>query len=106
MSSAGSQATGSFSSTTEGSIALLQDGGLVLVWQTEPGSRSRPTLLGRRFRASGKPAGPAFRVDNGRQGAPSHPWIAADPAGNLTVVWHNLPSTTPTGVFLRRFVLR
>ena len=32
--------------------------------------------------------------------------VAADPAGNLTVVWHNLPSTTPTGVFLRRFVLR
>jgi hypothetical protein len=73
-------------------MARAPNGDLFVVWnqQTEGGNYSNSNITGRRFTASGTPLGPAFQVNTTTLETQNIPSIAADPSGNMIVVWYYL----------------
>lgn len=71
---------------TQPSIAMLKDGGFVVVWRSHP-VKGADAIYGRRFSAAGAPIGNDFRIGiraPSNSGAPS---VAALGAGGFVVVW-------------------
>jgi hypothetical protein len=85
--------------------AALPDGRFVVVWarQVQPGP---PQIRGRLFDAGGRPVAPEFVVSTATVDHEFDPAVAADDAGNFTVVWRSLRADgtgTTRGVFGQRF---
>lgn len=71
------------------SLAVGQDGGFIVVWQSAPAENTTSTIRGRLFSGDGRPLGDVFQVDNLVELDQRYPQIAADADGNYFVVWQS-----------------
>ncbi len=90
-------------------IAVSTDGSFVAIWQDSRADRvtfelaDTDGLLGQRYTADGRPAGPVFHVNATTPGVQSTPAIATVPGG-FFVSWSSLaPAYSKTSIFGRRF---
>lgn len=87
-------------------VAALDDGGFVAVYEYQglPGSDDARVIHGRRYLASGAPAGPAARISDPATavgGAASRPAVAATGAGGFIAAWQH--QSTRLEIFARAF---
>ncbi len=68
------------------SIAVLEDGGLIFVWDGR-GADGFQSIFGRRFDADGNPLGPDFRINEYDGVYQQGPSVTALPGGGFAVVW-------------------
>src|SRR6185312_10766902 len=71
---------------TQPSIAILKDGGFVVVWRSHP-AKGADAIYGRRFSAAGAPIGNDFRISIRAPSNSSAPSVAALSTGGFVVVW-------------------
>ena len=69
------------------SVAADAAGNFVVVWQSSNQDGSLTGVFGQRYSSSGAPLGAEFRVNSYTPGNQFGPAVAADAAGNFTVVW-------------------
>jgi hypothetical protein len=70
-------------------IATDGSGHFVVVWEGS-GDGDDTGIFARRYKSSGEPLGPEFRVnDTYTADFQGYPSVSADPAGNFVVVWHS-----------------
>jgi hypothetical protein len=72
-----------------GSVAAAPNGGFVVVWTSYNYGGSQNGVFGRRYDASGAPAGGAFQVNTYTTNYQKSPRVAADADGNFVVVWRS-----------------
>ena len=90
---------------TDAKIAMAPDGGFMVVWESG-NAIQHSVVFGRGFSASGKPLGPAFRLDPGDRGPLQiSPDVAAAPDGSFVASWASGPNPFGHGASLlaRRF---
>jgi hypothetical protein len=100
----------STSGTYRIAVAAAPGGEFMVVW-ADDSVEDDYGVLGRAFDGAGAPAGPAFQVNAYTTFGQFDPDVAADGAGNFTVVWTSGPGINPSpgpdgesyGVFGRRF---
>jgi hypothetical protein len=86
-------------------VAMQQDGAFVVVWESYLQDGGRWGVFGRRFDASGQPAGPEFQVNTYTTLGQRFPRVAADETGRFVVVWDSAGQDgSGTGVFGQRFL--
>jgi hypothetical protein len=68
-------------------VALLDDGGLVVVWQSSLQDGSSWGIFAQRYDAAGRRKGAEFRVNTTVAAAQFEPVVAAFPSGGFIVVW-------------------
>jgi hypothetical protein len=79
-------------------------GNFDVVWQSLGQDGSLEGVFGRRYNSAGAPLGIEFQVNAFTTGQQSSPAVAADGAGNFTVVWESVGQDGElSGVFGRRF---
>jgi hypothetical protein len=84
------------------SVAALQPGGFVVVWQG--GSGLNVDVFGQRFDSLGAPLGGEFRVNATTTNYQRRPAVASDSAGNFVVVWQSrYQDGGQFGIFGQRF---
>lgn len=64
-------------------------GDFVVTWTDYGPGDPAGDVYARRYNAAGDPQGDAFRVNATRQGAQYHSDVAADPAGDVLIVWQS-----------------
>jgi hypothetical protein len=89
-------------------VALLPDGGAMIVWQGSRGGRGRKgasqQVYARMLDSSGSPLKRDIRVSNHRRNSQSEPRVATLADGNVVVVWSSLGQDgSMQGVFARLF---
>jgi len=83
-------------------VAVGGDASFVIAWRS--GDSWNYGIFGRRYAASGAPAGPEFRVNTYIAYSQDFPAVAADAAGNFVVVWQSAGQDgSYTGIFGQRF---
>lgn len=80
------------------SVAALDDGGFVAVWQTIDPEGAGSGIYGRRFDAAGNPVGSEFQVAPVATGGQATPSVAALDGGGFVLTW-----SSPAGVFAQRY---
>ncbi len=91
------------------SVAVLDDGGFVIVWQSGGLSGapdgSPQSIFGQRYGSTGGPLGGEFQVNTYTTGSQGLPFVAVGDDGQQTVTWQSSSSTTDpdVGVFAQRF---
>jgi len=79
-------------------IAVLPDGGFVVVWQ------SNGNVAARRFDAETRPLGPEFQVNSTTPGRGPAPSVAAAPDGSMLVAWESVTGEpVANGIVAQRF---
>ncbi|WP_412505232.1 Ig-like domain-containing protein [Roseovarius sp. SYSU LYC5161] len=79
----------------DGSVAALNDGGFVVVWQSEEQDDDEDSdfnewgVYGQRFANDGTPVGEEFRVNTTVAGNQEYPVVAATPDGGFMVAWYD-----------------
>jgi large repetitive protein len=91
-------------------VAMAADGKFVVVWQSRSSAQAQSRVYGRRFSASGQPAGQRFRLGAGYGRDQFEPDVAAAPDGRFVVAWTELDGqfdpeddAPMTDVLARRF---
>lgn len=85
-------------------VAMDGAGNFVVVWSTYPQDGSGSGVFGRRYSASGAPAGGEFQVNTFTTYDQDSPAVAADASGSFVVVWQSLlQDGSGVGVFGQRF---
>lgn len=85
-------------------VAMDGAGDFVVVWSTYNQDGSGSGVFGRRYTASGAPAGGEFQVNAFTTFDQDSPAVAADGAGSFVVVWRSLFQDGPDfGIFGQRF---
>jgi len=98
-----------YTTERQGRPAVAADaaGNFVVVWQSyrDPGpGYSSYGIYAQRYDALGVPVGSEFRVNTYYTSQQRHPKVAADPAGNFTVVWESdFQDGAAIGIFGQRF---
>lgn len=86
------------------SVAVDGSGGFVVVWSSREQDGSGYGVFGQRFNPAGSPVGGEFQVNSYTTSAQSTGVVAADFAGDFTVVWMSSDQDGSTrGVFGQRF---
>ncbi|MEQ9409865.1 MAG: SdrD B-like domain-containing protein [Fuerstiella sp.] len=86
------------------SVAMTDDGGFVVVWDSFQQDGDGFGIFGQRFVADGTAAGGEFRVNSQTADSQSHPSVAVDNAGNFVVAWTSLNQDGDSaGVYGQRF---
>ncbi|WP_247894164.1 Ig-like domain-containing protein [Azospirillum oleiclasticum] len=86
----------------EVSLAALDDGGFVAVWEGEGQDGSGFGVFAQRFDAAMGRVGEEFVVAESLQGNQSAPQVAAGENGSFTVSWHSSHTGSP-GIYSRSF---
>jgi hypothetical protein len=84
------------------SVAVLRNGGFVVVWQSTDQDGSGEGIYGQRYNAAGNRAGAEFRVNTRMANDQYMPSVAALADGGFVVVWNSLNSVNGE-VFAQRF---
>jgi len=85
-------------------VAMDGAGDFAVVWEADASGSSYFDAVGRFFDSTGAPMGPDFLVSSSTTFDQSYPAIAANDAGNFTVVWSSYAQDgSAYGVFGRRF---
>ena len=91
-------------SQTSPSVAMNEDGGFVIVWQSANQDGSGYGVFGQRYDPSGAPEGPEFQVSTYTTNDQKMARVAAFPSGGFVVVWAGFGHSGLTiGVFGRRY---
>jgi hypothetical protein len=86
------------------SIDTDDEGGFVVVWNSNEQDGDYGGVFGRRFDAAGVPQGPEFPVNSVGTGRQRKPAVSVDAAGGFVVVWGTYDGYgAGTGVFGRHF---
>ena len=86
------------------SIAADPTGNFVVVWQSNGQDVSSEAVSAQRYASSGAPLGSEFRVNTYTTADQVQPSVAADSAGNFTVVWQSMGQDgSIDGVFGQRY---
>ena len=76
---------------SQSTVAVLADGGFVVVWADNGGADgSSAGVMARRFAADGAPLGADFRVNVYTTGLQVNPSVSADPRGGFVVGWFDI----------------
>ncbi len=86
-------------------IAASGSNNFLVVWDSDGQDGSARGIFGRRFSASGLPAGSELMVNTYTTGSQSWPAVATDANGFFVVVWSGAGLTDSSGVFGQRFNL-
>jgi hypothetical protein len=85
-------------------VAVLSDGGFVVIWESAGGGDSGQDIFGQRFDAGGAAVGDEFRLNASTSGDQGRPSVAGLPQGGFAVSWITSYSGAPdAGVYLRQF---
>jgi hypothetical protein len=85
-------------------VAMNPGGNFVVVWRSRNQDGSYDGIVGRRYDASGAPAGGEFPVNTYTTNPQRGPAVAMDAAGSFVVVWDSVDQDgSLTGVFGQRY---
>jgi hypothetical protein len=87
-------------------IVELEDGGFLVIWQSQQQSGSSDSLYQQRFNANNEPIGEPMPVNDVVTGSQRNSDIIALPNGDWVVAWQsggNYIDTSGTGIFQKRF---
>lgn len=88
----------------DSSVAINQDGGFVVVWESFGQDGSGFGVFGRRYDATGTPMGSEFQVNTTTLGNQFSPVVAMDASGAFVVAWEGVGHDgSQYGVAARRF---
>ncbi|MFC5768639.1 PKD domain-containing protein, partial [Thauera sinica] len=73
----------------EPDVAVLADGGFVVVWRSDSQDGSGAGVFGQRYDASGNAVGAEFRVNTGTSGNQYQPSVSALSHGGFVVAWND-----------------
>lgn len=95
-------------STVEGDqtlpfVSSAASGDFVVVWSSRQPDGEGSDVFGRRFEASGRPAGGEFRVHAETSGEQSFPRVASAPNGEFVIAWESEGSDGSSDIYVRRF---
>ena len=87
-------------------VAADPAGNFVVAWVSQDQDGSFDGIFGQRYSSSGVPLGFEFRVNSYTTGGQRNPSVAADAAGNFTVVWEGYgQAASLTEVFGQRYAI-
>lgn len=84
-------------------VAASGSNDFLVVWESQGQDGAGVGIEGRRFTASGLPAGSEFQVNTYTTGYQSRPAVATNVNSSFLVVWSGLGLTDSAGVFAQRF---
>ena len=88
-------------------VAITNNGGSVVVWQSFGQDGNGYGIAGQRFDNKGNTLGPEFLINNNPYGAQEFPEVAMDSVGNFVVVWqsnqNNQGNPRYTDIYARKF---
>lgn len=86
------------------SVAMFDDGGFVIVWQSGGAYGPPASIRGQRYSSTGSPLGSEFQVHADTTGHYGSVAIVADPGGGFTVAWQGpSPSGMDSDIMARHF---
>jgi hypothetical protein len=88
---------------TRPSVAIDDDGDLVVTWESAGEDGSGAGIYARRYDETGAAQGSAFRVNTTISGDQARPDVAMDANGNFMVVWDGNGTGDTQGVFGQRY---
>lgn len=85
-------------------VAALADGGFVVTWQSALQDGSGSAIVGRRYDASGAPAGGEFLINTHTANAQQHPAVTGLADGGFVVAWESVDQDgSSDGIYGQRF---